>query len=144
MGRRDPDLGYRRHVFQCTFLAHRFSKQGISEELIGKAIKKYNIPREKLVILTKCNFPLLDDPSAGRFRPEQANSRDYINKKGRPPDAPYLRAGLSRKHIFEALEASLKRLQMDYVDVLQIHRYDHDTPREETMKALHGTSQQPT
>jgi aryl-alcohol dehydrogenase-like predicted oxidoreductase len=45
---------------------------------------------------------------------------------------------LSRKHIFEAVEASLKRLEMDYVDVLQIHRYDYDTPREETMKALHG------
>ena len=49
--------------------------------------------------------------------------------------------GLSRKHIFEAVEASLKRLEMDYVDVLQIHRYDHDTPREETMKALHGSIQ---
>jgi len=47
-------------------------------------------------------------------------------------------SGLSRKHIFEAVEASLKRLQVDYVDMLQIHRYDHDTPREETMKALHG------
>ena len=46
--------------------------------------------------------------------------------------------GLSRKHIFEAVEASLKRLKMDYIDVLQIHRYDPETPREETMKALHG------
>jgi predicted aldo/keto reductase-like oxidoreductase len=49
-----------------------------------------------------------------------------------------LTLGLSRKHIFEAVEASLKRLNMDYVDLLQIHRYDYDTPREETMKALHG------
>jgi len=47
-------------------------------------------------------------------------------------------AGLSRKHIFEAIDASLKRLGTNYVDMLQIHRYDHDTPREETMKALHG------
>lgn len=46
--------------------------------------------------------------------------------------------GLSRKHIFEAVDASLKRLGMDYIDVLQIHRYDYNTPREETMKALHG------
>ncbi len=45
---------------------------------------------------------------------------------------------MSRKHIFEAVEASLKRLEMDYIDVLQIHRYDNETPREETMKALHG------
>jgi predicted oxidoreductase len=51
---------------------------------------------------------------------------------------PQLIAGLSRKHIFEAVEASLKRLDIDYIDVLQIHRYDYDTPREETMKALHG------
>lgn len=47
--------------------------------------------------------------------------------------------GLSRKHIFEAVEASLRRLETSYIDVLQIHRYDYDTPREETMKALHGS-----
>jgi aryl-alcohol dehydrogenase-like predicted oxidoreductase len=52
-----------------------------------------------------------------------------------------LTLGLSRKHIFEAVEASLQRLGTDYVDLLQIHRYDRETPREETMKALHGLSQ---
>jgi aryl-alcohol dehydrogenase-like predicted oxidoreductase len=46
--------------------------------------------------------------------------------------------GLSRKHIFDAVDASLKRLGTDYIDLLQIHRYDYETPREETMKALHG------
>ena len=60
-----------------------FLLQGISEQVIAKAIKKYDIPREKLVILTKCNFPILDDPYAGRIKPEQASSRDYVNKKGR-------------------------------------------------------------
>jgi aryl-alcohol dehydrogenase-like predicted oxidoreductase len=112
----------------------------LSEVIIGKAIKKYNIPREKLVILTKCNFPILDDPNGGRFSPELANSRDYINKKGASLKAK-LTSGLSRKHIFEAVEASLQRLGTDYVDMLQIHRYDRETPREETMKALHGLSQ---
>jgi aryl-alcohol dehydrogenase-like predicted oxidoreductase len=66
---------------------NHFSKQGISEELIGKAIKKYDIPREKLVILTKCNFPSMDDPQAGPFKPEHASSRDYINKKGWPSES---------------------------------------------------------
>jgi 1-deoxyxylulose-5-phosphate synthase len=45
--------------------------------------------------------------------------------------------GLSRKAIFDAIDASLKRLQMDYVDLYQIHRWDYDTPIEETMEALH-------
>jgi len=45
-------------------------------------MRKYNIPREKLVILTKCFFPLTDDPKAGRIMPDQANDRDYIMKKG--------------------------------------------------------------
>jgi len=122
-------MGYRKYIFQCYILHERNSieRQGISEEIVGKAIKQYNIPREKLVILTKCFFPLTDNPLNPRIFPHEANSRDYVNKKG-----------LSRKHIFEAVEASLKRLQTDYIDVLQIHRYDYETPREETMKALHG------
>jgi len=58
------------------------NSKGVSEELVGKAIKKFNIPREKLVILTKCNFPYLDEPHGGRIQPAQTTSRDYINKKG--------------------------------------------------------------
>lgn len=49
----------------------------------------------------------------------------------------YTTPGLSRKAIFSAVEASLKRLELDYVDLLQIHRFDKDTPVEETMEALH-------
>ena len=45
--------------------------------------------------------------------------------------------GLSRKHIFDSIDASLHRLQMEYVDLYQIHRWDYDTPIEETMEALH-------
>ena len=45
--------------------------------------------------------------------------------------------GLSRKHILDAIDASLRRLGTDYVDLYQIHRFDHDTPIEETLEALH-------
>lgn len=53
-------------------------------------------------------------------------SKDYVNQ-----------GGLSRQAIFNAVNASLRRLQMDYIDLLQIHRYDYKVPVEETMKALH-------
>lgn len=49
--------------------------------------------------------------------------------------------GLSRKHIFDSVDASLKRLDLDYIDLLQIHRFDYDTPIKETMKALHDVVQ---
>lgn len=51
------------------------------------------------------------------------------------------RNGLSRKHIFESIKESLERLQLDYVDVLQCHRFDPNTPIEETMRALHDVVQ---
>lgn len=82
---------------------------GESERILGKAIKKY-ANRNDVVIATKIFYPL----------------RDGKNNKG-----------LSRKYIFEAVETSLKRLNMDYIDLLVIHRFDYDTPLEETMEALH-------
>ena len=82
---------------------------GESERILGKAIKKY-ANRNDVVIATKIFYPL----------------RDGKNNKG-----------LSRKYIFEAVEASLKRLDMNYIDLLVIHRFDYDTPLEETMEALH-------
>jgi aryl-alcohol dehydrogenase-like predicted oxidoreductase len=82
---------------------------GSSEEIVGRAIKKYT-RREDVVLATKVNFPMHDGPGG---------------------------AGLSRKAILEQIDASLSRLGTDYVDLYQIHRFDPDTPVEETMEALH-------
>ncbi|RQM06154.1 hypothetical protein DH86_00003393 [Scytalidium sp. 3C] len=101
---------------------------GVSEEIIGKAIKKYNIPRHKLVILSKCYGVVGEEPGIRHiFYPDLIRkSKDYVNQ-----------GGLSRQAIFNAVDASLKRLDTPYIDLLQIHRFDPNTPIEETMEALH-------
>ncbi|KAL7416121.1 NADP-dependent oxidoreductase domain-containing protein [Mrakia frigida] len=78
---------------------------GASEIIVGKAIKKYNIPRES--------------------RSRALNPRVPSN----------------RKNLFSSVDASLARLQLDYIDVLQCHRFDYETPIEETMQALHDIVQ---
>ena len=88
--------------------ANRYSL-GNSEEILGRAIKDF-ARRDEVVIATKVY---------GRMRPG--------------PNG----AGLSRKAIFAEIDNSLRRLGMDYVDLYQIHRFDHDTPIEETLEALH-------
>lgn len=100
---------------------------GLSESVIGKAIAKYNIPRDKLVLMTKCYGFVADEPghwTVGRDR-ELKESQEFVN-----------RGGLSRKSIFASVEGSLKRLGVEYIDVLQVHRFDVETPIEETMRAL--------
>ncbi|MCA9929730.1 MAG: aldo/keto reductase [Anaerolineales bacterium] len=83
---------------------------GVSEEVTGRALRDF-AKREEVVLATKVFFPHNNhDPNAG---------------------------GLSRKHIMDAIDASLKRLGTDYVDLYQIHRWDPTTPIEETMAALH-------
>ncbi|KAL1959332.1 hypothetical protein VTO42DRAFT_2519 [Malbranchea cinnamomea] len=100
---------------------------GFSERIIGKALKKYNIPRSNVVILTKCYFGVDDSPSSAQPPIVAVSTNDgstWVN-----------RVGLSRKHILDAVDASVARLGT-YIDVLQIHRLDRNVPREEIMKAL--------
>ena len=104
---------------------------GVSEEIVGKAIKKYNIPRHKLVIMTKCCGTVREGNSPEVLALQDVNNTvDYVNQRG-----------LSRQGIFNAVDASLKRLDTPYIDLLQIHRFDKTAPIEETMKALHDLVQ---
>jgi aryl-alcohol dehydrogenase (NADP+) len=82
---------------------------GVSEEILGRALKDF-ARREDVVIATKVFFPMSDNP----------NDR-----------------GLSRKHILDSIDSSLRRLKTDYIDLYQIHRWDYSTPIEETLSALH-------
>lgn len=82
---------------------------GISEEITGRALNDF-AKREEVVLATKLFFPMRKD----------VNSR-----------------GLSRKQVFTEIDNSLKRLNTDYVDLYQIHRWDYTTPIEETLEALH-------
>lgn len=82
---------------------------GTSEEAVGRALKDLT-NRDEVVVATKVYFPVHDGPGG---------------------------SGLSRKAIMEQVDASLTRLGTDYIDLYQIHRFDPETPVEETMEALH-------
>jgi 1-deoxyxylulose-5-phosphate synthase len=83
--------------------------RGESERVLGRALKELS-RRDQVVVATKAFYPVTDGVNAG---------------------------GLSRKHLLDAIDASLQRLGTDYVDLYQIHRFDYDTPIEETLEALH-------
>jgi aryl-alcohol dehydrogenase-like predicted oxidoreductase len=82
---------------------------GESERVTGNLLKTFGVRRETVVVATKVYQQMSDDP----------NDR-----------------GLSRKHVLDSIDQSLRRLQMDYVDLYQIHRWDYTTPIEETLEAL--------
>jgi aryl-alcohol dehydrogenase-like predicted oxidoreductase len=98
---------------------------GESERILGRAIKEIGAPRSNFVIATKVYYDVSPDITRRTVLNPRPIGPDTVNNKG-----------LSRKHIFEACEASLKRLQTDYIDLYQIHRFDETTPIEETMCAL--------
>ncbi|MGV2795206.1 aldo/keto reductase, partial [Clostridium perfringens] len=83
--------------------------EGTSEEIVGAALKDY-ANRDEIVIATKVHGRMHQGPNG---------------------------AGLSRKAIMSEIDKSLKRLKTDYVDLYQIHRWDYNTPIEETMESLH-------
>lgn len=101
---------------------------GLSEVILGKAIKKYNLPRDEIVVMTKVFGTVARDVSETSL---WAQSIEYVGKRRYTNQQ-----GLARKHIFESVKHSLERLQLDYIDLLQCHRFDYDTPIEETMQAL--------
>lgn len=82
---------------------------GVSEEILGRALKDF-ARRDEVVIASKVFFPMGDKPNQG---------------------------GLSRVHIMNAIDDSLRRLGTDYIDLYQIHRWDPETPIDETLEALH-------
>jgi 1-deoxyxylulose-5-phosphate synthase len=96
---------------------------GMSEEITGELLREY-ARRDEIVIATKVHFPV-DLAFRG------------MNAPGPKPVPRPNASGLSRKHIFAAVDASLRRLGVDYIDLYQIHRFDPRTPVEETMEALH-------
>src|SRR5512133_2703457 len=83
---------------------------GESERTTGNLLRGFGVRRENVIVATKVNGQMSDD----------------INDRG-----------LSRKHILDSIDKSLQRLQMDYVDLYQIHRWDYEVPIEETLEALH-------
>lgn len=90
--------------------ADMYSK-GVSEEVTGRMLQDFFGSRDEYVVATKVYYPM----------GESVNQR-----------------GLSRKHIMDAVDASLRRLGTDYIDLYQIHRWDYETPVEEVMSTLHA------
>ena len=106
---------------------------GKSEIILGKALKAIGAPRESLVVMTKLFYCTVED-GTGTF--------DDIIVGVNPDDLGFVNQhGLSRKHIFDAVKASLRRLDLDYIDVLQCHRFDPNVEISEVMHALHDVVQ---
>jgi len=113
-----------------TFDTANVYSNGESEVVLGKAIKQLNLPRDEIVVLSKLYLVVGKTPGTKTVNIVDKDKAGYVNQYG-----------LSRKHIFGSIKASLQRLQLDYIDVLQCHRFDQNTPIAETMQALHDVVQ---
>ncbi len=92
---------------------------GESERILGRALEAADVDRRDVVVATKVGSPMTEEGRMGEY--------DGFNIN---------RGGLSRHHIMHACERSLERLGVDYIDLYQVHRWDPDTPIEETLRAL--------
>ncbi|ODQ77818.1 hypothetical protein BABINDRAFT_9804 [Babjeviella inositovora NRRL Y-12698] len=107
-----------------TFDTADMYSNGQSEILLGKFLRHYLIPRDKVVIMSKLFFPVPETPSAEGFDSTNWDQLEWSNSRG-----------LSRKHILQAAEKSVERLGT-YMDLYQIHKYDPEVPAEEIMRGL--------
>ncbi|KEP49402.1 putative aryl alcohol dehydrogenase [Rhizoctonia solani 123E] len=108
-----------------TFDTANAYSNGLSETILGKAIEKFNLPRDEIVVMTKVYFPVAKEQTTSGTA--LLGTDTELEAKG--------------YNIFESVKRSLERLQLDYVDVLQCHRFDYNTPIAETMQALHDVVQ---
>ncbi|KAH7323427.1 NADP-dependent oxidoreductase domain-containing protein [Rhizoctonia solani] len=109
------------YVLRCwhsNFDTANVYSNGESERILGKAIKQLNLPREEIVVMTKIYYVVRRDPGFLIPPGPIADAAGYVNQYG-------------------LIKYSLERLQLDYIDMLQCHMFDYDTPIAETMHALH-------
>ena len=102
---------------------------GLSEEITGNLLRRLFAHRDDYVLATKVYFPATVDRTEAKDPADRGGAGGANDR------------GLSRKHVLSAIDASLRRLGTDYVDLYQIHRWDYQTPIEETMAALHEVVQ---
>lgn len=102
---------------------------GVSEEMLGQGLRDLGLRRDELVIATKAHGRVMDvlSPDATDAQKAEAQRRNGARNIN----------GQSRKHLFDAIDASLKRLKLDHVDLYQTHGWDPITPFEEIVEALH-------
>ncbi|KAM5542376.1 hypothetical protein V8D89_003835 [Ganoderma adspersum] len=131
----DAAVQHIKYAYECgiqTFDTAPVYSNGLSEAILGKAIRRLGLPRDEIVVMTKFGAPVVREGGPAVLRDKEVADRaGYVNQYG-----------MSRKYIYASVRDSLKRLQLDYIDVLQCHRLAPGQPVEEMMHALHELVQQ--